>query len=216
MSGDLSVNYSSMKRNLTMRGHVHPRGLDLIENRILFVFGTPLLTYIKDAIAKGASRIVIAKETGIDPKTLQKFADQHQLEFPKSVRQCDFTNINKAIRARQHLRDDLILLTWRGTTKCLAKWAQYLNIGESTLRKRHRLGWPVDRILNEPISRTGGYGRVTWSYRCRLCGALNRLAIRYHRHMSYDYGKQSTKCWNAANHYRPSHMEFHSVHGSGG
>lgn len=39
-------------------------------------------------------------------------------------------------------------LEWNGTIQTLAEWARQLNLAESTLRSRLRLGWSVDETLS--------------------------------------------------------------------
>jgi hypothetical protein len=44
-----------------------------------------------------------------------------------------------------------IRLTHNGQTKCIAEWAEVLNMSIRTLYSRYRLGWFVENILNKPI-----------------------------------------------------------------
>jgi hypothetical protein len=46
-----------------------------------------------------------------------------------------------------------ILLTFNGTTQCLADWAQSLGVSPMCLWYRVRAGWDVERILTTPSAR---------------------------------------------------------------
>lgn len=46
------------------------------------------------------------------------------------------------------------MLTYRGVTKCMADWAditQERGISYTTLRRRLRLGWSVERAMTQPV-----------------------------------------------------------------
>lgn len=47
------------------------------------------------------------------------------------------------------LRDDLVLLTFKGRTDTLANWAKRLGITDATLRNRINRGWSIERALTE-------------------------------------------------------------------
>lgn len=42
-------------------------------------------------------------------------------------------------------------LTFNGQTKCLAEWAEELNISARAISRRLQWGWDVDRALTEPV-----------------------------------------------------------------
>ncbi|KFD40432.1 hypothetical protein DK28_0206485 [Peptococcaceae bacterium SCADC1_2_3] len=44
------------------------------------------------------------------------------------------------------------LLTFNGETKTTIEWAEKIKINENTLRKRLFKGWPVERVLTEPVN----------------------------------------------------------------
>lgn len=48
------------------------------------------------------------------------------------------------------LRDDLVLLTFKGRTDFLANWAKRVGITDATLRNRINAGWSIKRALTEP------------------------------------------------------------------
>lgn len=48
-----------------------------------------------------------------------------------------------------------IKITWRGTTKTLAEWAEQVGIDRVSLQWRLKRGWSLDRALTEPRGRTG-------------------------------------------------------------
>lgn len=47
------------------------------------------------------------------------------------------------------LRDNLVLLTFKGRTDTLANWAKRLGITDATLRNRINRGWSIERALTE-------------------------------------------------------------------
>lgn len=52
------------------------------------------------------------------------------------------------------LRDNLVLLTFKGRTDFLANWAKRLGITDATLRNRIKAGWSTKRALTEPPMRS--------------------------------------------------------------
>lgn len=46
-------------------------------------------------------------------------------------------------------------VTWNGTTKTLAEWAEDIGIDRESLQWRLKAGWPLDRALTEPRGKTG-------------------------------------------------------------
>lgn len=57
-------------------------------------------------------------------------------------------------QARNQSRNKM--LTFRGETKCMSDWADCLGLGRSTLRKRLKMGWPVDAALETPVKGSRG------------------------------------------------------------
>lgn len=53
--------------------------------------------------------------------------------------------------AQNRNRRDTIRVTFRGKTQALVCWAEQLKIPYSTLRKRHRDGWDIERMMTQPI-----------------------------------------------------------------
>lgn len=43
------------------------------------------------------------------------------------------------------------LLTYSGRTQCAAAWAEELGINVFTMRKRLASGWPIERVITEPV-----------------------------------------------------------------
>lgn len=48
---------------------------------------------------------------------------------------------------QQHNKTNLIILEYDGKSLCISEWARLLNIPETTLRSRHRRGWPDNECL---------------------------------------------------------------------
>lgn len=50
-----------------------------------------------------------------------------------------------------------VLVTWRGETRSWYDWAEHLGLdrdkGATTLRKRLRNGWDLDRVFKTPVRR---------------------------------------------------------------
>lgn len=42
-------------------------------------------------------------------------------------------------------------LTWRGQTKTLDEWEQETGISKAAIRERRRRGWPIDKVLTQPV-----------------------------------------------------------------
>lgn len=51
------------------------------------------------------------------------------------------------------LKDNLVLLTFKGRTDTVAAWSQRLGITDATLRNRINRGWSIERALTEPPMR---------------------------------------------------------------
>lgn len=45
-------------------------------------------------------------------------------------------------------------LTWNGTTRTVAEWADEVGMNADTLKHRIRKGWPIERALTEPVGHT--------------------------------------------------------------
>lgn len=52
-----------------------------------------------------------------------------------------------AVQARNKRNN--VWITWRGQTRILTDWANLLGLKEATLRKRLKVGWPIDRALTK-------------------------------------------------------------------
>jgi len=139
MADELELNYSSLKRALRLRKYQHPVGIALIDYRCQSEIGVTLNDYLVAMIAKGESRNAIAKDLGVDNKTLQAYADKHGLVFPfvKPVPH-DFTNIIAAIKRRKRKPQPLIDSGAQNGIPC------------STIKKRIALGWNSHEILGIP------------------------------------------------------------------
>jgi hypothetical protein len=54
-------------------------------------------------------------------------------------------------REQQENRQVSIMLSHDGRTMCVSAWARHLGVGKSALFERMRHGWPIDRVLAEPV-----------------------------------------------------------------
>lgn len=43
------------------------------------------------------------------------------------------------------------LITWKGETHTIAEWAMITNKSPKTIRSRIKIGWPLDKVLTEPV-----------------------------------------------------------------
>jgi len=50
-------------------------------------------------------------------------------------------------------KTDNVLLTYRGTTQCIAAWAEEVDISQTALYNRKRRGWPDEKILSTPVQK---------------------------------------------------------------
>ncbi len=48
-------------------------------------------------------------------------------------------------------RRNCVMVFYKGEKKCIAAWAEQLNINYNTLRSRFRLGWSVERAFEEEV-----------------------------------------------------------------
>lgn len=152
MAQELQINYSSLKRGLRLRGYSHPVGIDLVAAKIKAETQWELKEYVAMMIEEGLSRNAIAKELGVDNKTLQAYGDSNELVFPDVPPiPKDFTNIAEANRRRVPLREDLIWLELNGEKKYIQQWADEKKIKRSTIVKRLALGWSIEEALTTPI-----------------------------------------------------------------
>lgn len=55
-------------------------------------------------------------------------------------------------RQQQNNRRNNVVLSWSGEQRTVTEWARYIGIGVSTLFERIRAGWPVEKVLTEPVS----------------------------------------------------------------
>ena len=53
------------------------------------------------------------------------------------------------------------LLTYKGQTKCIYEWAEYLGISKKMLSERIRRGWSVERALITPNTKTHKRGDIS-------------------------------------------------------
>lgn len=170
MAQELKLNYSSLKRGLRLRGYSHPVGIDLVAAKIKAETRWELKEYVAAMIEEGLSRNAIAKELGVDNKTLQAYGDANKLVFP-DVRPIpmNFTNIAEANRRRVLLRTDLIWLELYGEKKYLEQWVVERKLNRSALVKRLALGWSVEDALTTPIGQRRKSGK-------KVCAAPRRPA----------------------------------------
>jgi len=62
---------------------------------------------------------------------------------------CCFVTPKENSRNRNNNR----ILEYKGKKQCIAEWAEELNIDRYTIRNRLKLGWPIERIFEEPINK---------------------------------------------------------------
>ncbi len=74
------------------------------------------------------------------------------------------------------LKDNLVLLTFKGRTDTVAGWSQRLGITDATLRNRINRGWSIERALTEPPMRPNE--RFVFKHNRRV---IRRIAASFHR-----------------------------------
>ncbi len=69
--------------------------------------------------------------------------------------------------AKQQLRNTRVthFLTHGGKTMCIADWAKELGTTPVTICARLRYGWPVERVLSEPVATYTKQDRAYWDQR---------------------------------------------------
>lgn len=146
MAGELGLNYSSLKRALRLRGYQHPVGLGLVSCKLRAECNVSLDDYLTAMISKGESRNSIAKDLGVDNKTLQSYADRKGYNFPavKPIPK-DFTNIIAAIKRRKYKRSHAVNVGLKN------------GIAYATIKDRIALGWNIDEAVTIPQG--GGHRR---------------------------------------------------------
>lgn len=139
MANDLDLNYSSLKRALRLRNYSHPTGIALVSCALKAESNIELDDYLKAMISKGESRNVIAKDLGVDNKTLQNYANKRGYVFPdvKPIPK-DFTNIIAAIHRRKRKQNPVVESGLKNG----------IQIG--TIKKRIALGWNENEIIGIP------------------------------------------------------------------
>ena len=144
------IDYPKLKEILSSCGYSHPRNTDLISNKIEHETGMNLHDFLCQQLEKGLSRNEISKISGIDNKTLQKFADNNGIHIPRSKSTPkNVGNIIKANQLRVHQdRTDAILIKFNGETLSLAEWSKKLGIPRSTIKSRLELGYPLHEALS--------------------------------------------------------------------
>jgi len=58
-------------------------------------------------------------------------------------------------RDQANNRKTNVSLTHAGQTLTLAEWGRVTGLGKDAMVRRHKAGWPVERILTEPLNETG-------------------------------------------------------------
>lgn len=62
---------------------------------------------------------------------------------------CCFVTATENSRNRSNNR----ILEYKGSKKCIAEWAEELHISRDVIKGRLKLGWPIERIFEEPINK---------------------------------------------------------------
>ncbi|MBC3871508.1 hypothetical protein [Undibacterium oligocarboniphilum] len=154
MALELTLNYSSLKQALALRGYVHPVGIQLTAAKIQHETGWSLPEYIQLMMKENLCCQQMADELQVDSKTLRKFAQSIDLEIPKSKpvpRQ--FENIVAALRSRARHRADLRWIEHNGERLCVAQWATLTGIPAETIKKRLALGWSASEALTLAVGK---------------------------------------------------------------
>lgn len=92
---------------------------------------------------------------------------EHSLDRIDNARGYEPGNVRWATKAEQgRNRRDNRLITFNGTTRCLAEWAEEMNLDEGTLFARLDAGWPIARALTQPArarTRFGAHDRAAFA-----------------------------------------------------
>jgi len=148
MASNLNIDYRGLKHKLQVVGHLHPRGIELVEKRIFLETNLTLFEYIRQMIGDGLSRNTIAGRLSVDNKTLQAFADRKAIVFLRvTSRPKNLTNIVRALLSRIPDRQDFHWVEYKGDRLYIAQWARRTGISAMTIRKRLRMGWSVEATL---------------------------------------------------------------------
>ena len=59
------------------------------------------------------------------------------------------------MKMQQRNRRSNHLLTYKGETHCINEWAEIFNISRETIKNRLGYGWPIEKVLTEPIHNNG-------------------------------------------------------------
>ncbi len=87
------------------------------------------------------------EDMGEQPKGLQIDRTDNNKGYCKS--NCRWVTRKEQMRNRRNN----ILITHKGEEKCLSGWAEKLDINYTTLCKRLKLGWSVEKALTTPIQK---------------------------------------------------------------
>lgn len=89
------------------------------------------------------------------------------------------------------------MLTYNGKTQSMSAWAEEAGMGHSTIQTRMKLGWPIDKVLTEPVDNEPRL--ITYDGRTQRVAAwaremgIDRAAIRSRLELGWDIDRAFTQ-----------------------
>lgn len=79
-------------------------------------------------------------------------SEKHELDRKDNNGNYELSNCRWVIhRENNWNRRDNHILTFNGESLCIAEWSEKTGINERTIHKRLKLGWPLARVLTQPV-----------------------------------------------------------------